>query len=273
MSSINTNVGAMVALQNLKSTNSQLAKVQDQVSTGLKVGSAADNAASWAVAETMRSDISSLKAVGDGLSMAKATVGVGREAAESVADVLGQIKDKLAQARNSNVDRGKITDEINQLSNQFDSIVGSAQFNGENVINGTGTMEVLASIDRDNAGAVTTSTIDVTRQDLSTAIDLSTVDLTDESTIDTSITAVEGFIDTAVDAAAALGSAESRIGIQEDFVGKLTDAMDAGVSSLVDADMTEASAELKALQTQQQLGVQAMSIANQAPQNLLQLFR
>lgn len=273
MTSINTNVGAMVALQNLQATNRSLEKVQDQVSSGFKVGSAADNAASWAVAETMRADISSLKAVGDGLSMAKATVAVGRQAAESVVEVLGQIKDKLAQARNTNVDRGKITDEITQLTNQFTSIVSAAQFNGENVLNGTGTMEILSSLDRDATGTVTPATIDVTRQDISTTIDLSAVDLSDEAAIDTSIDTVEGYIDSAVDAAAALGSAEARVGLQEEFIGKLTDAMDAGVSALVDVDMTEASAQLKALQTQQQLGIQAMAIANQAPQNLLQLFR
>jgi len=273
MTSINFNMGASVALQNLRNTNNEMGKVQDQISTGLKVGSAKDNAASWAIATTMASDVSAFKSIGEGLSLAQSTVSIGRKAAESVGEILSAIKDRLVQASGSNVDRATIADEISQLVEQFTTVVEAAQFNGENLLNGTGTMSVLSSLNRDSAGAVTPSYIDVARQDISAAIDLSTIDLTDDTTIATSLAGMDAMIASATDAAAALGAGETRLEIQNKFVSNLADGMEAGISSLVDADMTEASARLKALQTQQQLGVQALSIANQAPQALLTLFR
>lgn len=277
MSSILTNNGAMVALQTLKGINAGMAKTQSEISTGKAVANAKDNAATWAIAKTMESDVASFKGISDSLALGESTVAVARNAAESVADLLKEIKVKVVAAQEENVDRAKIQTDIVALRDQITSVVSSAQFNGLNLVDGTSTtaVEVMSSLNRDAAGTVTPGTITVNRQDLSaTALaDLAAIDVTTATGPADALGDMDALIKTAVDAAAAFGSAEKRITIQKDFVGKLSDAMKSGIGSLVDADMEEASARLQALQVQQQLGTQSLSIANQAPQALLSLFR
>ncbi len=493
MSSILTNSSAMVALQTLKGINSDLAKTQAEISTGKSVGSAKDNAALWAISKTMESDVQGFKAISESLSLGESTVAVARQGAETVTDLLTEIKGKIVAAQEENVDREKIQTDIDALTSQINSVVGAAQFNGLNMLKGTEGVDILASLDRLSDGSVSASNISVSRNDLSTdagvygtgtslslnatasaatvsstgnteaitftnstdmsgedfeitvagstvsfpagtfsnttteeqaiqtiagainalglegitaadngsdleitstrafedveidfngstvtnatatigeraenitfstaakvnegdgyrislgattatyiagkdesfedvanglkaAIDaagtegvttrvttddtgavvlkvdnnnatditgftavgaaggeasgglfgLDTLDVGTNDGAEAALANVEILIQNSINAAAEFGSSQGRIEIQSDFVGKLTDSLKTGIGTLVDADMEEASAKLQALQVQQQLGVQALSIANQAPQSILSLFR
>lgn len=405
MSSILTNNSAMVALQTMKSINANLSKTQSEISTGKSVSSAKDNAAVWAVSKVMESDVEGFKGISSSLSLGSSTVAVARQASETVTKLLTDMKGKIVAAQEDNVDRTKIQTDIVALRKQIESVVGAAQFNGLNLVNGSQTsVDVLSSLDRSATG-VAASSIAVTAQNLSTgayaandvfsnstggtisgdadtfvlsldsaggsdditiadgtsvwaagdkitmrigdkqasytitdsdiasgnntvpdliavgmknAIDalkvsgltvdfdsanpgqlvftndgttdlavsgqytnagagglgaLSSIDVSTANGATTALGSIETMLQTSIDAASSFGSVEKRIGIQADFVGKLTDSLKAGIGSLVDADMEETSARLQALQVQQQLSTQALSIANQQPQNLLSLFR
>jgi len=447
MSSILTNNSAMVALQTLKNINGDLSKTQSMISTGKEISSAKDNASVWAISKVMESDVKGFKAISDSLSIGEATVSVARQASETITDLLTDMKGKIVAAQEENVDRSKIQTDISALTDQINSVVNAAQFNGLNLVNGSSTdpMSVLSSLDRNSNGTVSSSSIDVSRQNLSVTTPASaqvagTTDLAsvaaasaifqgtgantiaddtayvagtndtetianngsatftvgavadgntyqivlDDVTVNTAdggtaqgqrtfeyvasagdgtqdvtraltnqmnaffgaatgstseysvaqgtgansiqftitngsgattnntigvfarvqtdgtagsdtstgglgalqnidvmsnsgataaLTAIDGLIGQSIDAAAAFGSAQGRIETQSDFVGKLSDSLKSGIGSMVDADMEEASARLQALQVQQQLGIQSLSIANQAPQSILSLFR
>lgn len=446
MSSILTNNGAMVALQTLKSINSSMADTQNQISTGKKVSTAKDNSAVWAISKVMDSDVKGFKAISESLSLGESSLAVARNASETVTDLLTEMKGKIVAAQEENVDRAKLQTDIVALRDQIGSVVGAAQFNGLNLIDGSSTdaMKVLSSLDRDANGNVSASHISVDRQNLSTTtpvtsasfgtsatdqaganaimqsgshdtliqsashdfsgsgnsvalsdggsldIDikavaagnsyeivlddvnvnvngggstlgqrtfqyvasasdgtaevaknlsdqinaffgaatgstegytvsvgtgananrltldnaaggasgdinvglrvatggtagttassgglgaLQNIDVTSDSGATGALSAIEGLIDQSIDAAAAFGSAAGRIETQSSFVSKLSDSLKSGIGAMVDADMEEVSARLQALQVQQQLGTQSLSIANQAPQNILSLFR
>lgn len=410
MSSILTNTSAMVALQTMKGINANMNKTQADISTGKSVATAKDNAAVWAISKVMESDVEGFKGISDSLAVGNATLTVARNASESVTKLLTEMKGKIVAAQAENVDRGKIQTDITALTKQIESVVGAAQFNGLNLVNGSrDTVNVLSSLDR-SASGVASSNIEVTAQNLSTsagaaltagggalnnttdvgtppvasvvtgtpvtldgftfqeggpalaanspdadpanltglvagdsialkigsvegrytvkqgdtadslvsglknaltANGLSGTDFTltltagtlevanntnqaaaisasatrgtgglaglnsinVETDPATALQAIEGMLQTSIDAAAAFGSAQKRIEIQSDFVGKLTDSLKTGIGAMVDTDMEEASARLQALQVQQQLATQALSIANQQPQGLLSLFR
>lgn len=274
MSSILTNNGAMVALQTLRSINGNLTETQNAISTGKDIATAKDNSAIWAVSKVMESDVSGFHAVADSLALGEATVAVASAGAEQITDLLNDIKEKVVAGTGENVDHTKLAADVTALTDQVNSIISASQFNGLNLLNDDGTnLTVISSIDRQAGGGVTTSNITVTAVDFTTNLDLSDIDVSDATTAEASIALIEAHIQTAVDGAAALGASASRISGQREFVSQLTDAMKSGIGSLVDADMEAASARLQALQTQQQLGVQALSIANQQPQTLLSLFR
>jgi flagellin len=273
MSSILTNTSAMTALQTLKTINKDLATIQEQTSTGKKINSAKDNAGIWAVASIMDADVKGFGAISTSLSLGQSTVSVARTAAESVKDMLILMKEQIVTAQGENVDRAKIQADITEYANQINQAVQSAQFNGKNLLLTASTnMSVLASLDRDGAGGVTTSNITVAAQDVE-AIYTAVAAYDVETDAAAALTGIETQIQAAIDAAAAFGSAEKRLNIQSTFVGKLMDSMESGIGALVDADMEEASARLSALQVQQQLGIQSLLIANSNPQSLLSLFR
>ena len=169
MSSILTNNGAMVALNTLKSINSNLSKVQDTISTGKEVNSAKDNASVWAISKVMESDVQGFSAISDSLSLAESSVSVAAGATETVTDLLTDIKSKIVSAQEENVDRDKIQADIKALTDQIKSVTGAAQFNGLNLIDGTDDVKVLSSLDRSADGSVKTANITVSRQDLSTS--------------------------------------------------------------------------------------------------------
>jgi flagellin len=273
MSSILTNTAAMTALQTLKGINKNLAMVQDQVSTGRKINNAKDNAGIWAVSSVMDSDVRGFKAISESLSLGQSTVAVARNAAETVKELLVEMKALIVTSQGENVDRAKIQNDVAQLAEQINTTIQAAQFNGKNLLLTASTqMDVLASLDRDAAQTVTTRNITVDAQDVE-AIYTAVAAYDVEADAAAALTDVETQIQAAIDAAAAFGSAEKRLEIQASFVSKLMDSMTAGIGALVDADMEAASARLNALTVQQQLGLQSLAIANSNPQGLLSLFR
>jgi flagellin len=306
MNSINTNASAMTALSSLNQTNKMLNQTQNAISTGFKVANASDNAAYWSIATEMRSDNKALSTVQDALGLGSAKVDVASTAIESVIDVTDEIKKKLVAAREPGVDREKIQSEISQLQGQITSISESASFSGENWLSVdssaagyNATKSVVSSFNRAADGSVSVATIDIDTastklfdaNDQSGIIDkdrtgtaadfkLSTIDISaltdsaaDLTTLDEYISGADAAVSELTTAATDLGSVSSRIDIQSDFVSNLSDAIERGVSQLVDADLNEESTKLQALQAQQQLGIQALSIANSNSQNILSLFR
>jgi flagellin len=281
MSSILTNNSAMVALETLRNVNRSLEGVQSEIATGKKVATAKDNAGIWAVATVMSSDVESFKQISDSLNLGASTVGVARAASEQIVKTLQEVKTLVVTAQGENVDRAKIQTDIDAKTALIQGFVDAAQFNGLNLIDGSATtaVNVLSSLNRDSTGAVTAANITVSRQDLATTAGgglaaLSAVDVsTSSATATAGLASIETLLQTAIDAAAAFGSSQASIKSQADFVTNLTDSLKAGVGSLTDSDIEAASAKLQALQVQQQLGVQALSIANQQPQALLSLFR
>jgi flagellin len=315
MSSINTNISAMTALQSLNKTQAAMEMTQKHISTGYRVGSAEDNAAYWSIATTMRSDNSAMSTVKDALGLGAATIDVAYTATNSAIDVTKAIKDKLVASRQPGVDRTKIQSEVTQLQNQLKSIGDSAVFSGQNwlstdssVLNYNATKSIVASFTRSGTGAVSIGTIsldttntklydanaaatqagilDGTRDAVTGALSATgtfTVANIDISALTDSVadlTELEGFIagvDKSISemtsSASTLGASKQRVNLQKTFVTALMDAVDRGISTLVDADMTEESTKLQALQVQQQLGVQSLSIANQQNQSILSLFR
>jgi flagellin len=272
MSSILTNSSALVALQTLKSVNKSMAKVQDEVATGMKVATAKDNSSAWAIASTMKSDVGSLKKLSESLTSASALVGVARTATESVGDLVRQIQEKAVQAQHPDADVAKLTADVAALAATLTSIAGSAQYNGINLVNTGSTAEtVTVSVIRSAAGALSVGTASTGVADLAAvATAIAALTLGGGSA---AVDGVDAQLDVVNTAAATFGAAQARIEAQNSFLGKQADALKMGVGALVDADMEEASARLQALQVQQQLGIQSLSIANQAPQSLLALFR
>jgi flagellin len=291
----------MAALQTLRNVNQNLNTTQDHVSTGYRVGKASDNAAYWSIATTMRSDNKALSAVSDALGMGAAKVDTAYTAMDSAIDVVGEIKAKLVAATENGVDKAKVQEEIKQLQAQLLSIAQSASFNGENWVAGAnGTKSVVSTFVRDGSNAVSVKTTDYVLSsgslgnvlfgmsngvvETSTGIlgtssgtigSIYSMDITNFTSgqIQTALTNVEAALKAMTSAGAALGSISTRIELQENFVNALSDSIDSGIGRLVDADMEEESSKLSALQTQQQLAIQSLSIANSSSQNILSLFR
>jgi flagellin len=311
MSSINTNMAAMTALQSLQQTSKDMLTTQNRISTGLKVSSAADNAAYWSIATTMRSDNDALSTVQDALGLGKGTVNVASTAMNSSISLVSQIKTKLVAAATPGVDRTKVQSEITELQNQLKGISDSASFSGENWLSvdssATGynaTKTIVSSFTRDASGAVsighinidTSNTklfdasstgagiLDASRSSTGAiassgasvfSLDISALTDTtaDQATLNGYIAAADSAFQEMTKAATSLGANQQRISLQSDFVSALQDSITSGISQLVDADMNQESTRLQALQVKQQLGVQALSIANQSSQNILSLFR
>ena len=307
MTSILTNNGAIVALQTLKNTNKMLGMTQREISTGKRINTAADGSATWAVAKTMETDRDAFKTIQQGLNVASKVVATAVENANGIVDDLNTIKDRLAAASQPDQDVSKNWDEIKELIDGIKAKIDGSQINGVNLLNKEGTggatnteYTVLASLDRSYGKANTTHTaITVQSADLATKVydvlaawekpttsqgaedlisgkverkaDATTGVVT--TTITDDATSVEDLIDLATKAAAQLGAKQHRIDSQEETVGRIKDNLTVGIGALVDSNLEEASARLQALQTQQQLGIQSLSIANQAPGAVLALFR
>lgn len=305
MSSLLTNRAGSVALQNLAQTARNMETTQNRISTGLRVSGAADNAAYWSIATTMKSDNGALSAVKDALNLGSATIDVASAALNAAKDVTNDIKNKLVAARQPGVDRTKVQDEITALQSQLESIASSAVFSGQNWLsqdsgdaNYNATRSVVASFTRDGSGNVSLGTIDVDTSALklydadnqsgiidrdrtvgTTTASISSLDISALTDSSADIQTMSDFVQIAdaaltdiIAAGSALGASKQRIDLQSNFVTNLSDAITKGVGALVDADMNVESTRLQALQVQQQLGVQALSIANQNTQMILRLF-
>jgi flagellin len=305
MSSLLTNTSALTALQTLNATSKELTTTQAHISSGLRVASASDNAAYWSIATTMKSDSGALSSVKDALALGSATIDVQSSALNSTVDVINQIKSKLVAATQPGIDRTKVQAEIGSLQKQLQSVADSATFSGQNWLSvdssATGynaTKSVVSSFSRDSAGAVSVGTIDVdtssiklfdsngntgivdkTRTQGSTTADLNSLDIssltdsaTDIATINDYVKIVDSALSDVTKAASDLGASKTRIDMQSSFISNLNDSITKGVGSLVDADMNQESTRLQALQVQQQLGVQSLSIANQNSSMILKLF-
>ena len=272
--SVNTNVGAMIALQNLNATNSQLQTTENRINTGLKVASAKDDGATWAIAQSQRSTVSSLDAVKDSLNRASSTVDVAMSAGESISDLLTQMKEKALAASDTSLDstsRKALATDFNSLRDQITKTVKNAAFNGIDLLDGSQTS--IAAL----ANADGTNHLTVTAQNMSLGQGIVTVTASDTfstaASAESLIGTVEASITNVSASLAKLGTASKAVATHLTFIGNLQDSVTTGIGNLVDADMAKESASLQALQTKQQLGIQALSIANQAPQTVLSLFK
>lgn len=278
--SVNTNVGAMVALQNLNATNADLMTVQNRINTGKKIASAKDNGAIWAIAQNQRATSGSLNAVKDSLQRSQSTVDVAIAGGEAVSDLLLQMKEKTLAASDSSLDtasRTALNEDFMALRDQITKATKNASFNGVNMLDGSqvgGPVTIAALADESGQSKLT-----VMAQDMSLGTPGSAVSVLPTDSIGTQ-TAAAAMITTIGNSIANVSTALSKLGTGSKslanhltFINKLQDSIDAGVGNLVDADLAKESARLTSLQTKQQLGVQALSIANQMPQQIMSLFR
>ncbi|HEX3808069.1 MAG TPA: flagellin [Rhizomicrobium sp.] len=270
MLSVNTNTGSMIALQYLNKTNAQLANTENQINTGLKVASAKDDGATYAIAQNMRADVAGYSAVTDSLNRGMSVVDVAMSAGQSISDLLIEMKQKAVAAADqslSTTDRAATNEEFTALRDQITTIVQNAVFNGFDLVDGsaTGGISALASSDGSRHITVASENMSLSGLGISGAISTLATASSMIATIQSAITSVNSSL-------ARLSAGSKKFSIQSDFVSKLSDTLTSGIGNLVDADMAKESALLTALQTKQQLGVQALSIANSAPEIALSLF-
>lgn len=275
MNSVNTNAGAMIALQNLNTTNKDLGVTQARINTGLKIANAKDNGAIWAIAQNQRAESTSLNAVVSSLQRGQSVADVAMSAGTAISDILVQMKEKVLAATEaglSTASKQALSDEYTALRDQINTIANNATFDGVNLISST---SVNSSSIKAIANADATATIDIAHVVLSKsntkiAATLSTLTGTVNSA---DVKEIEDAIQDVSSALSKLGTGAKALDTHMTNVMKLQDTLDAGVGNLVDADLAKESAKLQALQTKQQLGVQALSIANQSSSTLLGLFR
>jgi len=279
MSSILTNTSAMNALSTLRNVNNNLSETQSRISTGMKVNSAKDNASYFSISTTMKSEIGMNKAINEGMALAKSSISTARLGAETVQDLAKQFVDRAAFAQETGVDLAMVEKELTALSEQMTTAIEKSTFNGENLLSGTASKVVTTGASRDSAGAISTTTQSFTEHDLATvATTFGTIATAigaagDQATLESELAKAGVELKSVIAAATEFGIAEKSIETQQNFLNELTDRLDSGVGAMIDADMEQEAARLQSLQVQQQLATQSLSIANQAPQNILSLFR
>ncbi|UMA66868.1 flagellar protein (plasmid) [Roseivivax marinus] len=295
MTSILTNNSAMNALSTLRSINNNLDNTQNRISTGLKVQSGKDNASYFQISTTMSSESGMMSSVNESMTLAKNSISTARLGSETLTDLAQQFVDRLAFAQEDGVDRAAVGEELMSLAEQMVTTIQQSSFNGENLISTAGltalggtTKTITTGISRTGT-TLGTTTQDFTMVDLQAVVGDPTTAAADDATLTniaesvrtntfgtdaaTTLTAADTFLTTITTQATNLGVAEKAIETQQNFLNELTDRIDAGVGSMVDANMEEEAARLQALQVQQQLATQSLSMANQKPQNILSLFR
>jgi flagellin len=273
MISVNTNQGAMVALQTLNRTNDQMDKTQNAIATGLKVASAKDNGALFAIANKMRSDVGAYDRVRESADRAASILDTGIAAGESIMELLNEMKGKAlagTQAGNSASAQAALAADFLQLREQIVSVIANASFDGANMIAATPSSAVsLGDAAGGNAITIAGANLTATGTVVTTAANV----LTDATTSATALGAVNTSINNLGTQLATWGAGAKRLEVHKTFIGKLQDALSNGIGAIVDADLAKESAKLQALQVKQQLGVQALSIANSSSQTALSLFR
>jgi flagellin len=276
MLSINTNSGAMTALQYLNNTNADLGRTETAVSTGLKIATARDNGATYAIAQNMRGDVGGCSAIKDSLNRGLSALDVALSAGESISDLMIEMKEKALAASDTSLDtasRAAYNEDFKALRDQIKSVVDNASFNGLNMLNGsTNLVTALASPNGSHRITVFTENFQFGKTVLGAAFsqDVKVSTAGEASAMVEVITTALVSIDAAL---SRLSAGAKKYSIQLGFTQKLSDSLTTGIGNLVDADMATESANLTALQTKQQLGVQALSIANASPQIILSLFQ
>ena len=274
MISINTNTNAMTALQYLNNTEAQLSRTQNAISTGLTVASAKDNGAVFAMAQNMRGSVAGYQAVTNSLNTGMSTIDVAMSAGQSISDLLIQMKQQALAASDSSLStasRAAMNANFVALRDQITSIVSSASFNGFNLINGSVT-NITALASSDGTRHVTTAAQNMSLS--GTIVTLkSTGNISPQAAASAMVATIQTSLTNVNSALATLSAGSAKFSVQANFVSQLTNALNTGIGNLVDANMAQESAQLTALQTKQQLGAQALAIANQAPQIALSLFR
>ncbi len=274
MNSVNTNAGAMVALESLDATNSQLNTTQNEISTGLKVAGATDNGATWAIAQNIRSTVGALGSVTDSLNRGISVADVAVSAGQTISDLLNQMKAKALAATDVSATATDITNYANDfvsLRNQISKIVSTSDFNGINMIK-TGGTSVMALASASGAIKVTVAAVNLGLGGGTVTVTAAST-FTSNGTASAALALVNASITNVNAAVAKLGTGVNALNSQLSFVQTQTDSLTTGIGNLVDADVAKESASLTALQTKQQLGAQALSIANQEPSHLLTLFQ
>ena len=279
---VNTNAGAMAALQSLATTNKSLSQVQSRINTGFNVASTKDDSASFSIAQSLRGDMGGLKAVSSSLNRAKSVVDVAVAGAEQVSDIIIEMKKKAYESADAGIDqasRDAIDQDFVTLRDRIATVVNSSEFNGTNILRASGgSVSALQSLqDGVSGGSWNPDSLTVANQGLD--LGGSTVTVATTGRVNTQV-AAEAMVNTLNTTQAnmrstlsTLGAASRRIDAQLSFSSKLSDVVESSVGNLVDADLAKESAKLQALQVKQQLGIQALSIANQAPQAIMALFR
>jgi len=274
VNNVSTNPGALVALQNLNRVTDQLAEVQRRVSTGKQVSSAKDNPAIYALAQQQRADLASIEPVQQGLRVGQSAVDVALAAGESISDVLVQMKAVASQAADTSLtaqQRSVLSAQYASLRDQITRLVDSATVGGRNLIAAGGAdLVVVASTDG-------TQSITVAAQDLSVGGGIVNVatgadPLADAATAQAQIAAASAAIDALSPALAQLGAGSKSLALQDRLMSRVADALEISIGNLTDADLARESSRLQALQVQQQLAIQTLSIANAAPNAILALF-
>jgi len=274
MLSVNTNYGAMIALQNLNKTNSELDMVQNHINTGLKIAGPKDNGAVWAIAQNMRMDVQAYGAVTQSLNRTLSVVDTSLAAGTTISDLLKEMKEKALAARDPTIDansREAYNADFVALRDQITKTLDNASFDGTNLLDGS-TTQVLALANAEGDGFITVTARDLTLSGSVVTL-ASTATISTATKASSAISTIESSLNALNLALSQLGTDAKKVGMHKSFVAKLSDELNTGIGNLVDADLAKESAKLQALQTKQQLGIQALSIANSAPQSILSLFR
>jgi flagellin len=273
--SVNTNAGALIALQNLTATSQQLQQTQNQVSTGLAVSSPQDNGAIWAIAQNERGNSNSLDAVIQSLQRAQSTVQVATSAGTSVSNLLNQLKTIALSASDTSLDTTSLkayNTQFTSVLNQINQVVNNSDFNGVNMIKSGGTTVFALATAGGGQLTVSAESLALGGTNMGSGLTLTST-LGTATTAAAMVTTIQSAITNVNAALGKLGTGSTALQSQLTFVQNLQDTLDTGVGNLVNANLGKESAQLTALQTKQQLGIQALSIANQSSSVLLSLFR
>jgi flagellin len=272
--SVNTNNGANIALQYLTATQGQLNQTQSAINSGLKVATARDDGAIYAIAQNQRGQVAGYSAVISSINNATSSVDVALSAGQSISDLLIQLKTKALAAADSSLDtasRQALNANFTALRDQITTIVSNAVFNGFNLVNGS-TTQITALASADGTRRITTAAQNMKLSGTIVTVK-STATISTQAKASTLVATIQASLTNVNAALAKLSSGAAKFSIQATFSQKLSDTLTQGIGNLVDANMAQESAMLQSLQVKQQLGVQALSIANQAPQTILSLFR
>ena len=272
--SVNTNNGALVALQYLSATQGQLNQTQQHINSGMKVATARDDGAIYAIAQNQRANVAGYASVINSINNGTSAIDVALSAGQSISDLLIQLKTKALAAADSSLDtasRNALNANFTALRDQVATIVKNAVFNGFNLVDGS-TTQITALASADGTRRITTAAQNMKLSGSIVTLK-STATISTQSKASTLVATIQASLTNVNSALAKLSSGAAKFSIQATFSQKLSDTLTAGIGNLVDANMAQESAMLQSLQVKQQLGVQALSIANQAPQTILSLFR